>query len=251
MQPEINQAESRLAPLQKVTPLSKYLAMLLFVALPFVGGWIGYAYAPEKVVEIENIVTFEKPAQITKEAVAGFEKYINNIALAGVSADSESPLNTKKVFLSDGTLYVLRFMPMGEGLSLTPVTWYNSPPNVFIHIGGDYINDGTSVIFLGNRFSKPTVVNNADISTFRTISPAPKNGGVSPDIFGLDSKAVYYDGKILDGIDPARVNFKSHPDFVMPVVFDEDTYWYPEGGCEGADYRNGTKEELETYVFPC
>ncbi len=42
--------------LNKVTPLSKYLAMLLFVALPFIGGWIGYTYAPEKVIEVEKIV---------------------------------------------------------------------------------------------------------------------------------------------------------------------------------------------------
>jgi len=46
--------------LNKVTPLSKYLALTLFIALPFVGGWIGYNYAPEKVVEIERVVVIEK-----------------------------------------------------------------------------------------------------------------------------------------------------------------------------------------------
>ena len=51
MQPEINEADGHLAPLKKVTPLSKYLAMALFIILPFLGGWIGYMYAPEKVVE--------------------------------------------------------------------------------------------------------------------------------------------------------------------------------------------------------
>ena len=34
-----------------VTPLSKYLAMVLFIAMPFIGGWIGYMYAPEKPTE--------------------------------------------------------------------------------------------------------------------------------------------------------------------------------------------------------
>jgi hypothetical protein len=43
-----------------VTPFSKYLAMALFVILPFVGGWIGYTFAPEKVVEIERVVEVEK-----------------------------------------------------------------------------------------------------------------------------------------------------------------------------------------------
>jgi hypothetical protein len=40
--------------LHQVTPLSKYLAMVLFIILPFVGGWIGYMYAPEKAAEVQN-----------------------------------------------------------------------------------------------------------------------------------------------------------------------------------------------------
>ncbi len=39
----------------RVTTLSKYLAMTLFILMPFIGGWIGYVYAPEKVVEIEKV----------------------------------------------------------------------------------------------------------------------------------------------------------------------------------------------------
>jgi len=46
--------------LNTVTPFSKYLAMGLFVVLPFLGGWIGYVNAPEKVVEVERIVMLEK-----------------------------------------------------------------------------------------------------------------------------------------------------------------------------------------------
>ncbi len=45
--------------LHRVTPLSKYLAMALFVIIPFIGGWIGYNYAPEKVVEVEKVVYLE------------------------------------------------------------------------------------------------------------------------------------------------------------------------------------------------
>jgi hypothetical protein len=48
--------EQKSSPLHTVTPLSKYLAMGLFIVLPFLGGWIGYTYAPEKVVEVEKIV---------------------------------------------------------------------------------------------------------------------------------------------------------------------------------------------------
>lgn len=45
--------------LHQVTPLSKYLAMALFIILPFLGGYIGYMFAPEKVMEVERVVTKE------------------------------------------------------------------------------------------------------------------------------------------------------------------------------------------------
>jgi hypothetical protein len=50
--------------LHKVTPISKYLAMALFILLPFIGGWIGYSYAPEKVVEVERVVEVEKVLRV-------------------------------------------------------------------------------------------------------------------------------------------------------------------------------------------
>ena len=54
MEPLKNEpAIGRFDSLKKVTPLSKYLAMILFIAMPFIGGWIGYRYAPEKEVLIE------------------------------------------------------------------------------------------------------------------------------------------------------------------------------------------------------
>lgn len=63
MEPSINEAEERFEPLKRVTPLSKYLAIALFIILPFLGGWIGYNYAPEKVVEVERIVEIKIPKE--------------------------------------------------------------------------------------------------------------------------------------------------------------------------------------------
>jgi hypothetical protein len=53
--PEVG-LEAKKSTLFQVTPLSKYLAMILFVLMPFIGGWIGYHYAPEKVIEVERVV---------------------------------------------------------------------------------------------------------------------------------------------------------------------------------------------------
>jgi hypothetical protein len=53
----------------QVTPLSRYLAIALFIAMPFIGGWIGYTYAPEKVVEIEIVNDVENGELSTKPRV--------------------------------------------------------------------------------------------------------------------------------------------------------------------------------------
>lgn len=108
MEPQINEPESIIAPLKKITPVSKYLAMALFVALPFLGGYIGYQYAPEKVVEIETEVIkevekiVEVPVQVQSTtalklpfgSIEGAKKYLD-----GTSGLSDEILN--KQYVSD------------------------------------------------------------------------------------------------------------------------------------------------------
>ena len=60
MNPELHNLENTEAtkekhPVFQVTKTSKYFALILFISLPFIGGWIGYTYAPEKVVEVEKV----------------------------------------------------------------------------------------------------------------------------------------------------------------------------------------------------
>lgn len=52
--------ERKVSRLNKITPFSKYLAMLLFILMPFIGGWIGYSLAPEKVIFIEKTTIPER-----------------------------------------------------------------------------------------------------------------------------------------------------------------------------------------------
>ncbi len=42
-------------PLCKVTPVSKYLAMLVFIILPFIGAYVGYQLAGEEVEVLVNV----------------------------------------------------------------------------------------------------------------------------------------------------------------------------------------------------
>ena len=72
--------------LYQVTPFSKYLALALFVILPFLGGYIGYSYAPEKVVEVEKEVIREVERTIEKEV----QIEQNNLVMRNVSAENYS-----------------------------------------------------------------------------------------------------------------------------------------------------------------
>ena len=51
-------------PVFLVTRISKYLAMLLFVIMPFIGGWIGYQHAAGRVVEVEKSIIGNTPVEI-------------------------------------------------------------------------------------------------------------------------------------------------------------------------------------------
>lgn len=100
MEPEKNQPEGYLAPLKKVTPLSKYLAMVLFIILPFIGGWIGYTLAPEKVVEIESVMVQKENSNdiiITTNNASSTSK----TELTAFVADSRYKTDGTNVFLFD------------------------------------------------------------------------------------------------------------------------------------------------------
>jgi hypothetical protein len=70
--------------LKQVTPLSKYLAMILFIAMPFIGGWIGYRYAPVKIVEVETVATTVESAS-AKEST-----FLNTVSLCGKEFQTNS-----------------------------------------------------------------------------------------------------------------------------------------------------------------
>jgi hypothetical protein len=72
-----------------VTPLSKSLAMILFIVLPFVGGYIGYLLAPLKVVEVERYVIKESETPAQGDESVGYESGENAMfPIANVQVNS-------------------------------------------------------------------------------------------------------------------------------------------------------------------
>jgi hypothetical protein len=74
MEPEIQNIEPKQThPVFTVTTLSKYLALALFILLPFIGGYIGYVYAPSDAPVLESYAQLEQkqalPQQNTEDKI--------------------------------------------------------------------------------------------------------------------------------------------------------------------------------------
>lgn len=97
--PEAVTKESLIAPLKQVTPVSKYLALILFILLPFIGGYVGYVYAPEKVVEVERVD--ETATSFQMEEVADFDQWLQNQVLLDENSRDVSLSEKREELLSD------------------------------------------------------------------------------------------------------------------------------------------------------
>jgi len=78
-------------PVNQVTVLSKTLAALIFIAMPFAGGYIGYQLAPEKVVEVP-IVNKAASTQVVSEESSRVNVSVNN---GEVYQDKDYPFSLK------------------------------------------------------------------------------------------------------------------------------------------------------------
>jgi hypothetical protein len=88
MEPQVSDQTVQ-SPLKRVTPLSKWLAMVLFILMPFIGGWIGYTHAPIEIVETYTLatrITSESEAQSTAgESSSGSDDEVSTPEYVGVS----------------------------------------------------------------------------------------------------------------------------------------------------------------------
>jgi hypothetical protein len=132
MEQQQNQVENFLAPLKKVTPLSKYLALALFVVLPFIGGWIGYVYAPERVVEIEKVVKLEKSAVEEKSnestvapEISGNKSQFGDFTLVSYRADASCAYGGASI--SDCMMELFEFTGKSQVRGYIETEWMNSP----------------------------------------------------------------------------------------------------------------------------
>jgi hypothetical protein len=126
MNPELNTEETaevvkETNPVFTVTKTSKYLALLLFILLPFIGGYIGYTYAPEKVVEsivvgevVDNVPSEVEINEIKEQENVEFaQKNLVNIEELGIAGGTTVP-NGRYVLHTTKDLTTLQVFDLEE-----------------------------------------------------------------------------------------------------------------------------------------
>lgn len=123
------QSEGQMQQLYKVTPLSKYLAMALFIIMPFLGGYVGYAWAPDRVVEVERVV---------------FKETLNEYNGSSYGVDYPTSHDFKKILSRKETQRIaLGIQPFSEKNLTFEITAYLEPnqiPNYIDNISFDKNN---------------------------------------------------------------------------------------------------------------
>lgn len=128
--PEIETTKS---PLHTVTPLSKYLALGLFIILPFLGGWIGYMYALEKIIEVETVVEVEKKTTTVPFSSIDKKFYTDDISYLSAGGGV--------VFVLEGNTLFWESGHHGDGWSSTVV----SNPDTLEYVAHGILTDGNNV----------------------------------------------------------------------------------------------------------
>ena len=159
-------------PLCKVTPLSKYLAMAIFIALPFVGGYVGYRLAPEKVVEVA--VPVVNQVQTTPVALVPNQPE----ALTDIPIDAQHILfNNRKTgyFILNGRVY-------------------------YGHVDGTVNTEGIDYDWVVH--GPASLVADADPTSFKVIASEPAEIG---SLYAIDSLHAYTGTTTLENVDIASV----------------------------------------------
>lgn len=158
--------ESIITPLCRVTPVSKVLAAIIFIILPFLGAYVGYVLAPEKVV---GVVVNE---QVTNKQIPT-DTLVKNL-LPNVPTDAQHILFDERktgYFISGGNVYLAQTANTVD------------TPN------GDW-----DWVIVGPA----KLIPEADVVTFKVVSAELAQTG---SLYAVDSMGVYFFDKLLPNVD--------------------------------------------------
>lgn len=191
-------------PLFQVTTLSKYLALILFILMPFIGGWIGYTYAPERVVEVEKIVIKEISPE---ESATGnqYEQSVDVFAADGRYAPDGKPLSDVELYEQTNFPFVTTFSKDYALYSLgrdgaSTLYKYNSDTHIYEPLDIDLVAEASKI----NSLSGASVIGWSDDWQYVMFRTVPYEGFDNSDVYyidtlGLDKGFVYAPSHFVTG----------------------------------------------------
>lgn len=217
--------------LHKVTPLSKYLALALFIILPFVGGYVAYQYVPPQIIETERVIVVDQSdgsTGVNPELAASSQNEYRLLDV--INWDGEELRYLRK----DDDLYVF-VAPVMSSIE-THVKISGVDFDSLEHVGSGYFKDKNRVYYAFDGTVR--VMDGAHAETFQALYP---NGTDYPS-WGITQDAVYFRTKELIGLDPTELKL-TESGSKLPIMSDSDTIWFPAGDAHYGGYREGTFEE--------
>lgn len=221
MEPEQAQQEQDFTPepkqsaLNTVTPLSKYLAMGLFVLMPFIGGYVGYRMAPEKVVEIEVVapeITEKQPTSKSSEQPNEDEF----ISIGGDYYISKSDITSKEKIFYKNNYWTGTTSPDGGYIQREYISYVEIPEADLDSFEVDsnhtgYAKDENNVYFFWRTpfESSPNdgvrIMTGADPETFEAKIVRlfeVSQGNTYQGWISRDKDNVYYRNEVIEGAEP-------------------------------------------------
>lgn len=245
----------------EVTKVSRALATILFIALPFVGGWIGYTYGNNNsITEFTNSTEHNTSKQIvppeikegkgnTKPSSEGFAVVGNNVVyqtkyskpqiIDGLDIKSFESLNTRTEDNVFGLLYAKDTDSVFVGDHLGTILEINgADPLTFTILENNFARDNSSVYVIvetgGGMMFVPRIVKitEADTSTFTVL----KSG------YAKDKNSVYFspwnqqEAIIVENADPLTFYVTDTPSYSGEGFKGKDShYTYDFGKVEDLD----------------
>lgn len=178
MESEVNQPEvPTKSDILKVTPISKYLAMILFILLLFIiGSWVAYIYAPDRTLDTEEVVhnKIDQPEIITEDN--GVQNNYQNED----PSDTNSGISRSKKYLSNTEIdqYVSISKYQSEELGFYfsyPKSW--GEPKIAWELGDSISNSASYRILFPDL--KPEAPGLAMLAGSRSLTVEPLGRGPS------------------------------------------------------------------------
>jgi hypothetical protein len=140
-----------------VTPVSRYMAMALFILLPFIGGLVGYTYAPSTIIETERVIIKEAPLSPEKTTILNERMMVvdpNEVLIDDTFGDftvvdiKKRPVSPEVDITFEGTATVSGVLSLNEMLG-TVITLDSESQNILPAVLYDTEIFKTSVLGLG------------------------------------------------------------------------------------------------------